>query len=91
MKEQQEIDNMLHKIAIKNGEDCFITAIQALDRAREEMRGYLERFKEMETASEKTAVLSWATNHLASSLLSNARLDLMVSTAAEIARTEPQK
>ena len=69
----------------EDGRKALLTARGALERAMQEMDRYLDRYEKAENTHEMADNLNWAINHLASSILPNARLDMLALAQAQLA------
>lgn len=71
---------------IEHGVEVIANARAVLVRSIEELDRYAELYANPIRWTNEEQVLSSVANHLSTYILGNIRLDLMVSTAAEIAR-----
>ena len=74
--------------AEQRGREAIAQARATLERALREIDSYAERYDSADALRDKTKVLNWTLNYLATSITPNLRLDLIADAQAELARTE---
>ncbi len=57
---------------------------EAIERAAQEIARYEVQFQEATDLGQKAKVLNWAINHLCTSIMPNARIDLAAGAQAEL-------
>ena len=87
---KQQFNQLQYENNDQRGAECFDHVIDTLRRAVLEVERYKDDYKNQANAKDKADRLSWAVNHMASNVLGNCRLDIMVLVASELGRTEPQ-
>lgn len=74
--------------AEQRGREAIAQARATLERALREIDSYAERYDSADALRDKTKVLNWTLNYLATGVTPNLRLDLIADAQAELARTE---
>lgn len=73
------------QIATAKGSAALETALDALRRAMREIQKYRDDYNDATHPAQKAERLNWAINHLATSVLNNARLDMLANAQAALA------
>ena len=71
-------------LALRNGADALQCMREAIERAAQEIARYEVQFQEATDLGQKAKVLNWAINHLCTSIMPNARIDLAAGAQAEL-------
>ncbi len=74
--------------AEQRGREAIAQARATLERALREIDSYAERYDSADALRDKTKVLNWTLNYLATSITPNLRLDLIASAQAELVRAD---
>ncbi len=74
--------------AEQRGREAIAQARATLERALQELDSYAERYDSADALRDKTKVLNWTLNYLATSITPNLRLDLIASAQAELVRAD---
>jgi hypothetical protein len=72
------------RFALRNGADALQCMREAIERAAQEIARYEEQFQNAESLDQQAKVLNWAINHVCTSIMGNARIDLAASAQAEL-------
>jgi hypothetical protein len=71
-------------LALRNGADALQCMREAIERAAQEIARYEAQFQESAGLDQKAKVLNWAINHVCTSIMGNARIDLAAGAQAEL-------
>lgn len=71
-------------LTLRKGAEALQHMREAIERTAQEIARYELQFQEAASFDEKAKVLNWAINHLCTSILPNARIDLAASAQAEL-------
>lgn len=83
---EKDYRGLMLRSAIEQGEEQFTTIMDCLDRAKRDIQGYADHYKSVQPGDrcKQEEILSWVANSLMG-IMSNLRVDMLVSTAARIA------
>ncbi len=70
--------------ALRNGAEALQCMRTAIERAAQEIARYEVQFQEAAGFDQKANVLNWAINHICTSIMGNARIDLAAGAQAEL-------
>ena len=70
------------RFALRNGADALQCMREAIERAAQEIARYEEQFQNADGLDQKAKVLNWAINHVCTSIMGNARIDLAAGAQA---------
>lgn len=71
-------------LALRNGAEALHCMREAIERAAQEIARYEAHFQNADDLDQKAKVLNWAINHVCSSIMGNARIDLAAGAQAEL-------
>jgi hypothetical protein len=71
-------------LALRNGADALQCMREAIERAAQEIARYEAHFRNADGLDQKAKVLNWAINHVCTSIMGNARIDLAAGAQAEL-------
>jgi hypothetical protein len=71
-------------LALRNGAEALQRMREAIERTAQEIARYEVQFQEAADLGQKAKVLNWAINHLCTSIMPNARIDLAAGAQAEL-------
>ena len=71
-------------LALRNGAEALQCMREAIERAAQEIARYEAHFQNADGLDQKAKVLNWAINHVCTSIMGNARIDLAAGAQAEL-------
>ncbi len=72
------------RIALRHGENALQCIRESLERAAQEIARYVGQYQEADDLDKKARVLNRAINHVCTSIMGNARIDLAAGAQAEL-------
>jgi hypothetical protein len=72
------------RIALRHGADALTHMREAIERAAQELVRYEGQYHETDRLADKAKVLNWAIQHLCTSIMGNARIDLAADAQAQL-------
>ena len=69
-------------LALRNGADALQYMREAIERAAQEIAHYEAQFQNADGLDQTAKVVNWAINHVCTSIMGNARIDLAAGAQA---------